>query len=232
MISVFPSSQRGHVEHGWLDTRHTFSFGNWYNPDRMGFHALRVINEDVIAPDSGFGKHFHDDMEILTYVYAGELTHQDNAGGGGVIRRGDVQHMSAGRGIIHSEFNKSPDAETRLLQIWIIPKEFGIDPSYDQKAFPDDVKRDRLALLASGDGRDGSLRFHQDADVYASILSAGGGIELSLARGRHAWVQVVRGHMEVNGTPVAAGDGATVEEEAVLRFSAIEETEFLAFDLP
>lgn len=232
MISVFPSSQRGHVEYDWLDTRHTFSFGNWYNPDRMGFHALRVINEDAIAPDTGFGKHFHDDMEILTYVYQGELTHQDNTGGGGVIRRGDVQRMSAGRGIIHSEFNKSPDAEAKLLQIWIIPKEFGVDPSYDQKAFPDDVKRDRLALLASGDGRDGSLRMHQDADVYASIIAAGKGCELALAQGRHAWVQVVRGHMEVNGTPIAAGDGAAIEGETVLRFAAIEETEFLAFDLP
>lgn len=232
MITVFPSAERGHVEYDWLDTRHTFSFGNWYRPDRMGFHALRVINEDVIAPDSGFGKHFHDDMEILTYVYEGALTHQDNTGGGGVIRRGDVQRMSAGRGIIHSEFNKSPDAEAKLLQIWIIPNEFGVEPSYDQKTFSDDVKRGRLALLASGDGRDGSLRMHQDASVYASIVPAGGGCELALASGRHAWVQVVRGHMEANGVPVTAGDGAAVDGEAALRFSAIEETEFLVFDLP
>lgn len=232
MIRPFPSSQRGHVEHGWLDTRHTFSFGNWHNPDRMGFHALRVINEDVIAPDSGFGKHFHDDMEILTYVYEGELTHQDNTGGGGVIRRDDVQRMSAGRGIIHSEFNRSPDAEAKLLQIWIIPKEFGVEPSYDQKTFPDAAKRDRLALIASGDGRDGSLRMHQDADVYASLISAGKGCELAFAHGRHAWVQVVRGHVEVNGTPLTAGDGAEVEDESSLRIGAIEESEVLIFDLP
>jgi redox-sensitive bicupin YhaK (pirin superfamily) len=232
MISVFPSVSRGHVDFGWLDTRHTFSFGNWYNPDRMGFHALRVINEDLIEADNGFGKHFHDDMEILTYVYEGELTHQDNTGGGGVIRRGDVQRMSAGRGIIHSEFNKSKSAECKLLQIWIIPNEFGIVPEYDQTQFSDEAKRGALCLIASGDGRDGSLRMHQDANVYASILPADGGVELPLAPGRHVWVQVVRGHLEINETPLLAGDGAEIEGESVLDFVASEESEFLVFDLP
>jgi len=232
MISIFPSSSRGHVDFGWLDTRHTFSFGHWHNPDRMGFHALRVINEDRVLPDNGFGKHFHDDMEILTYVYEGELTHQDNTGGGGVIRRGDVQRMSAGRGIIHSEFNKSKTEDCKLLQIWIIPNEIGIVPEYDQKQFSDEAKRGVLRLIASGDGRDGSLRMHQDASVYASILPAEGGVELPLAPDRHVWVQVVRGHLEINETPLMAGDGAEIEAERALDFVAKEESEFLVFDLP
>jgi hypothetical protein len=231
MIDVFPSGQRGHLDHGWLDTRHTFSFGHWYRADRQGFHSLRVINEDVVLPDNGFGKHFHDDMEIITYVYEGELTHQDNTGGGGVIARGDVQRMSAGRGIIHSEFNKSTTKEVRLLQIWIIPNEFGVDPEYDQKHFSDDDKLDTLRLVASGDGRDGSLRMHTDASVYASILTKGAGVELTVTSGRHVWVQIVKGHLEVNGTPLTAGDGAAIENESALQFSAIEESEFLVFDL-
>ncbi len=232
MIEVFASAQRGHVDYGWLDTRHSFSFGDWYAPERMGFHALRVINEDAIMPGQGFGKHFHDDMEILTYVYEGELTHKDNAGGGGVLRPGDVQRMSAGRGIIHSEFNASRHATARLLQIWIIPAEFGIAPSYGQKAFPDAEKRGKLRLIASADGRDGSLRIVQDASVYASILPSGEEAALPLAAGRHAWVQVIRGAIGVNRARLGQGDGAAIDEEASLRFSAEEEAEFLVFDLP
>lgn len=231
MISVFPSGKRGHLDHGWLDTRHTFSFGYWHNPERMGFHSLRVINEDRILPDNGFGKHFHDDMEILTYVYEGELTHKDNTGGGGVIRRGDVQKMSAGRGIIHSEFNKSLTDECELLQIWIIPNEFGVDPMYDQKHFGDEAKRGKLCLLASPDAREGSFRMYQDANVYASILGADESVELSLPAGRHVWVQVVRGQLRVNDTVLAAGDGAECEQETRLDFTAIDACEFLVFDL-
>lgn len=232
MIEILRSADRGHVDYGWLDTRHSFSFGDWYAPERMGFHALRVLNEDVIAPGQGFGKHFHDDMEIVTYVYEGELTHKDNAGGGGVLRPGDVQHMSAGRGIIHSEFNASRNGPARLLQIWIIPSEFGIPPSYEQKTFPATEKRGALRLIASGDGRDGSLRMAQDASAYASILEPGRDASLTLGEGRHAWVQVVRGAMDVNGVGLGKGDGAAVDGEAMLRFSPTEETEFLAFDLP
>ena len=231
MITVRRSSERGHVEHGWLDTRHTFSFAHYYDPDFMGFHALRVINEDVIAGGQGFGEHFHDDMEILTYMTEGELEHKDDAGGGGVIRPGDVQYMSAGRGIIHSEFNHSKERPVRLLQIWILPKEFGAVPSYDQRTFNDASKRGRLRLIASGDGRDGSLRMHQDADVYASILAAGETVSLEVEAGRHAWVQVVRGDLEMNGAVLETGDGAAVDEETSLRFTAGRESEFLLFDL-
>lgn len=232
MIKILRSSERGHVDYGWLDTRHSFSFGDYYEPERAGFHALRVINEDVIAPGQGFGKHFHDDMEIVTYVTEGELTHKDNAGGGGVLRPGDVQHMSAGRGIIHSEFNASRNAAAKLLQIWIIPAEFGLPPSYEQGTFPEASKRGALRLIASGDGRDGSLRMAQDASVYASILAPGNDAALVLGSGRHAWIQIVRGAMEVNGEALFKGDGAAFDGEEMLRFVPREETEFLAFDLP
>jgi len=232
MITIRRSGERGHVEQDWLDTRHTFSFGHYYDPGHMGFHALRVINEDVIAAGQGFGEHFHDDMEIITYVTEGELAHRDNTGGGGVVRRGDVQRMSAGRGIIHSEFNHSKEHPVRLLQIWIIPKTFSIDPSYEQKAFPDDAKRGALRLIASGDGRDGSLTMNQDADVYASMLAAGEAVLLDLAAGRHAWVQLVSGRLALNGLALEAGDGAATDGEPTLRIEAKSETEFLVFDLP
>ena len=231
MIVVRPSAARGHIDFGWLDTRHSFSFGNYYDERHMGFHALRVINEDVIAAGQGFGKHFHDDMEIITYVTDGELAHKDNTGGGGVIRRGDVQRMSAGRGIIHSEFNHS-DKPVKLLQIWIIPKTFGVDPSYEQKAFSDEAKKGALRLIASGDGRDGSLPMHQDADVYASILAPGQSVSLDLAEGRHAWLQMIRGSIDLNGTALAAGDGAGIDDERSLRIEAKDDAEFLLFDLP
>jgi redox-sensitive bicupin YhaK (pirin superfamily) len=220
------------VEQDWLDTRHTFSFGHYHDPGHMGFHALRVINEDVIAPGQGFGKHFHDDMEIITYVTDGELAHKDNTGGGGIIRRGDVQRMSAGRGIIHSEFNHSKEHPVRLLQIWIVPKAFAIDPSYEQKNYPDAAKRAKLLLIASGDGRGGSLAMSQDADVYASILEKGEEVSLALAAGRHAWVQVVSGRVDLNGLALDAGDGAAIDDEEALRIAAKEGSEFLVFDLP
>lgn len=231
MITVRRSSERGHIEYSWLDTRHSFSFGNYYDEKFVGFHSLRVINEDVIKAGTGFGKHFHDDMEILTYVLEGALEHKDNTGSGGVLRRGDVQRMSAGRGIIHSEFNHSKDAPVHLLQIWIIPRDIGIDPSYEQKSFPDALKKGKLFLLASGDGRDGSLHMAQDADVYASILDVGQELAPQLKSGKHVWLQIVRGALDVNGTALAAGDGAAIEVERDIRLMASEETEFLLFDL-
>jgi redox-sensitive bicupin YhaK (pirin superfamily) len=231
MIEVVASKDRGHVDHGWLDTRHTFSFGNWYDENRMGFHSLRVINEDVVAPMRGFGKHFHDDMEILTYMISGAITHQDNTGGGGTLRAGEVQKMSAGRGIIHSEMNKSESEPAHLLQIWIVPKEFGIPPSYGQRRIDELAKRGRSCLIASADGRDGSFTMAQDADVYATVLGAGERLEPKLAMGRRVWVQVVRGALDLNGVTLHAGDGAAVSDEKVLRFAAKEEVEFLTFDL-
>lgn len=232
MIVIRRSAERGHVEQDWLDTRHTFSFGHYHDDEHMGFHALRVINEDVIAPGQGFGKHFHDDMEIITYVTEGELAHKDNTGGGGMIRRGDVQRMSAGRGIIHSEFNHSNERPVRLLQIWIVPKSFAADPSYEQKNFPDAAKRAKLLLIASGDGRDGSLAMNQDADVYASILEKDEAVAFETAAGRHAWIQVVSGRIELNGLALETGDGAAIDDERALRIEAKEGSEFLAFDLP
>jgi redox-sensitive bicupin YhaK (pirin superfamily) len=231
MITLRPSAARGHIDYGWLDTRHTFSFGNYYDEAHMGYHALRVINDDVVAGKKGFGKHFHDDMEILTYVLSGRLTHEDNAGGGGSLGAGDVQRMSAGTGVIHSEWNHGDEA-VRLLQIWIIPREFGVTPTYEQKHFPDEGKRGKLLLLASGDGRDGSLRMVQDADTYASILDAGAKLEPRLANGRHVWLHVIRGRLEANGAALGPGDGAAFEDEPSLSLRATEETEFLLFDLP
>ncbi|HTM68524.1 MAG TPA: pirin family protein [Candidatus Binatia bacterium] len=232
MIEVRRSSERGHVEHGWLDTRHTFSFGHYVDPEHMGFRVLRVINEDMIAPGEGFGKHFHDDMEIITYVTAGRLAHQDNAGGGGTLGRGDVQHMSAGRGVIHSEFNASKEEPVRLLQIWILPATSGIDPSYAQKTFNDAAKRGKLLLIVSGDGRDGSLMMRQDADLYAALLGDGETAGLPLRPGRHAWVQMVAGAASLNGVALSAGDGAAVSEEGMLRIEAKGDAEVLVFDLP
>lgn len=231
MITLRPSTARGHVDYGWLDTRHTFSFGNYYDEAHMGYHALRVINDDVVAGRKGFGKHFHDDMEILTYVLAGRLTHEDNAGGGGSLGAGDVQRMSAGTGVIHSEWNHGDEA-VRLLQIWIIPREFGVAPTYEQKHFPSEAKRGRLLLLASGDGRDGSLSMVQDADTYASILDTGATLEPRLANGKHVWLHVIRGRLEANGIELGPGDGAAIEDEPSLAFTAREEAEFLLFDLP
>lgn len=231
MFTLRPSAARGHIDYGWLDTRHTFSFGNYFDGAHMGYHALRVINDDVVAGKKGFGKHFHDDMEILTYVLSGRLTHQDNAGGGGSLGAGDVQRMSAGTGVMHSEWNHG-DEPVRLLQIWIIPREFGVAPTYEQKHFGDGAKRGKLCLLASGDGRDGSLRMVQDADTYASILDAGATLEPRLTNGKHVWLHVIRGRLEANGVALGAGDGAALEDEPSLSFRATEEAEFLLFDLP
>ena len=232
MLTIRRSEDRGHIDHGWLNARHSFSFGNYHDPENMGFRVLRVINEDVIAAGMGFGTHHHRDMEILTYVIEGALQHKDDMGNGSVIRPGDIQWMSAGTGIRHSEFNPSPDDPTHLLQIWILPDREGRRPDYAEKNFSADARRDQLRLVASGDGADGSINWGQDARLYATILSAGKDVALDLATGRHAWIQVVRGTLDINGENLGSGDGAAVSDESRIAIKAGEESEFLVFDLP
>ena len=231
MITVRRAEDRGHAEHGWLDSRHTFSFADYYDPEQMGFSTLRVINEDRVAPGSGFGTHSHRDMEILSYVLEGGLAHKDSIGTGSTIRPGDVQRMSAGTGVAHSEFNASKTEPVHFLQIWILPERPGIQPSYEQKTFPDAEKRGRLRLVASRDSRDGSLTIHQDAAVYAGLLTSGERAELPLGKGRHAWVQVARGEVKLNGRSLEAGDGAAVSGEPILKLEGVRAGEVLVFDL-
>ena len=232
MLTPRRSQDRGHVDHGWLNARHSFSFGDYHDPAHMGFRVLRVINEDVIAPGRGFGTHPHRDMEILTYVIEGALEHKDDMGNGSVIRPGDVQWMSAGTGVMHSEFNPSPDESTHLLQIWILPDHKGLTPDYAEKSFSIDDRMDRLCLVASGDGTDDSITWGQDVRLYASLLSANRETTLELASGRHAWVQLVSGLLDLNGETLTAGDAMAVTEESHLSFKAAEDCEFLVFDLP
>ena len=231
MLRLRRARDRGHFDHGWLDTNHTFSFADYHDPEHMGFRVLRVINEDVVAPGQGFGTHGHRDMEIVTYVLDGALEHRDSTGGGGVLRPGDVQRMSAGTGVMHSEFNHSQSEPVHFLQIWLLPERRGLAPSYEDKGFPSTEKRGRLRVIASADMRDGSLLLHQDASILASILE-GASVEHALAPGRHAWVQVARGEVAVNGQTLAAGDGAGISEETRLQFVATGASEFLLFDLP
>ncbi len=231
MIQVRPSEARGHADHGWLDSRHSFSFADYYDPNHMGFRALRVINEDRVEPGRGFGTHAHSDMEIISYVLEGGLEHKDSIGTGSVIRPGDVQRMSAGSGVRHSEFNASKQDPVHFLQIWLLPGERGIAPSYEQKAFPREPVSDRLRLVASPDGRDGSLTVHTDVALYNGILSAGQSVRHSLAPGRHAWVQVARGAIALNGTELREGDGAALSGETELELSASAPSEILVFDL-
>ncbi len=226
-----PAAARGHAEHGWLSSRHSFSFADYFDPSHMGFRALRVINEDWIAPETGFGTHPHRDMEILTYVIAGAVAHQDSTGGQGLTRRGEIQVMTAGTGIRHSEMNPLADQTLHLLQIWILPEAPRLTPGYRQAVFDDDAKRDRLRLIASRDGHDGSLVIHQDAAVYASILSPGQTLDHPLAVGRGAWVQVVAGTVVVNGQVLAAGDGAAIENEAAVTLASENGAEIVLFDL-
>ncbi len=232
MLTPRRSQDRGHVDHGWLNARHSFSFADYHDPGHMGFRVLRVINEDVIAPGMGFGTHPHRDMEILTYVIEGALQHKDNMGNGSVIRPGDVQWMSAGTGVMHSEFNPSPDDETHLLQIWILPDRKERAPDYAEKNFSIAERTDRLCLVASGDGANGSITWGQDVCLYASLLSRGRETALELASGRHAWVQLVNGVLDLNGETLTAGDAMAVSEEPRLSFKATEDCEFLVFDLP
>jgi redox-sensitive bicupin YhaK (pirin superfamily) len=231
MIEVRRSAERGQAEHGWLKSAHTFSFADYHDPQHMGFGPLRVINEDRVQPGMGFGTHGHRDMEILTYVLEGALEHKDSIGSGSVLRYGDVQRMSAGSGIRHSEFNHSRDEPVHFLQIWIMPNVTGIAPEYEEQRIDAAEKRGRLRLIASTDGRDRSLTLHQDAAVYASILGAGESVTHTLAPKRGAYVQVARGEVSVNGSPLAAGDGAKISGEPALEFRATGEAEFLLFDL-
>ncbi len=233
MITIRKSDARGHFDHGWLDTRHTFSFADYRDPDHMGFRGLRVINEDRVQPGEGFPTHGHRDMEILSYVLSGALAHKDSTGGSGVLRPGEVQRMSAGTGVRHSEFNGSRDEPVHFLQIWILPDREGHAPSYEQKPFPEERRRNRLLLVASPDGADGSLRLHADARVYATVLGPGEIVRHALTPGRHAWVQVARGELTVNGQRLAAGDGAAVagDREIAVAGSGATPAEALVFDL-
>lgn len=231
MILIRRSNERGGGDHGWLRTRHTFSFDRYYDPAWMGFQSLRVINEDWVAPANGFPTHPHRDMEIITYVLEGKLEHKDSLGTVGVILPGDGQRMTAGRGIRHSEQNPSPDEAVHLLQIWIMPEKNGLEPSYEQKAFPASEKRDRLRLVASPNGAEGSVTIHQDAQLYVTLLGAGKTVEHKFGAGRHGWLQVARGGVELNGHELAQGDGAAISEESKLAIQAREDAEVLLFDL-
>jgi len=233
MISVRHAAERGTANFGWLDSRHTFSFGDYHDPEQMGFGALRVINEDRVSPGQGFGTHGHRDMEIISYVLEGALEHKDSIGTGSVIRPGDVQIMSAGTGIRHSEFNHSKTEPVHFLQIWVVPDRQGIAPRYEQKTFPDADKRGRLRLVGSSDGRDGSVIIHQDAKIFAALLNTGDHVTHALPHKRRAWLQVVRGTVAMNGQELHTGDGAAVEDEPMLTVTAeLDGTEFLVFDLP
>ncbi|WP_242360456.1 pirin family protein [Anaeromyxobacter sp. SG17] len=231
MITIRRSEARGHFDHGWLDTRHTFSFADYHDPGHMGFRTLRVINEDRVAPGQGFGTHGHRDMEILSYVLSGRLAHRDSMGTGSTIGPGEVQRMTAGTGVLHSEFNGSDSEPVRFLQIWILPERRGLLPGYEQKQFPEEERRGRLRLVASHDGADGSVTIHQDARVYAALLEAGERAVLPLQAGRHAWVQVVRGTLRLGDETLAAGDGAALSDEREVGLEGVEAAEVLVFDL-
>ncbi len=231
MITLRPSHERGHANHGWLDTYHTFSFADYYDPRHMGFRHLRVINEDRVQPGAGFDPHSHRDMEILTYVLEGALEHRDSMGNGSVIRPGEVQRMSAGTGISHSEYNYSKAEPVHLLQIWIVPEQRGLKPGYEQRSFKIQEERGTLRLIAARDGRGGAVTVHQDIDLFVALLDRGERVVHRLKSGRHAWVQVARGAVMINGLPLKAGDGAAVSEEDALRISADDNSELLLFDL-
>jgi len=231
MLTVRKAEDRGHANFGWLDSHHSFSFGQYHDPAHMGFGPLRVINDDRVAPGAGFGAHPHRDMEIISYVLEGAMEHKDSIGTGSVIRPGDVQRMSAGTGIRHSEYNASETEPVHFLQIWIMPEKTGIAPSYEQKNFPAAERTGKLRLVASGTARDGALKIHQDADVYASLLDKGGAVEHRPAAGRGQWLQVASGAVTVNGTSLKTGDGLAASGEAKLEIRADEPSEFLLFDM-
>jgi redox-sensitive bicupin YhaK (pirin superfamily) len=231
MITIRPANERGHAQHGWLESQHSFSFADYYDPAHMGFRGLRVINEDRVAPGAGFGEHAHRDMEIVSYVLEGALKHGDSLGNGSVIRPGDVQRMSAGSGVRHSEHNASTTEPVHFLQIWLLPAKPGIAPGYEQKPFAPEERSGRLRLVASPEGRDGSVTIHSDANVYATLLAAGQETRLQLAPGRHAWVQVARGELRVQNQVLRAGDGAALSDERELHFQGLQAAEALVFDL-
>jgi redox-sensitive bicupin YhaK (pirin superfamily) len=232
MFAVRPAAERGHFDHGWLDTWHSFSFAEYYDPAYMGYGNLRVINEDRVAPGRGFPTHGHADMEIMTYILSGALEHKDSMGNGSIIRPGNVQRMSAGTGVRHSEFNPSRGERVHLLQIWIEPRITGVRPSYEEKQFGTAEKKGQLRLIASPDGRDGSVTIHQDAYVHASVLDGKDAVAHRLAPGRRAYVHVARGAVKVNGVELKGGDGVKVTEESEIGFSGAKQAEVLLFDLP
>lgn len=231
MITLRRSNERGHFDHGWLNTYHTFSFDQYYDPRYMGFRTLRVINEDFVAAGRGFPKHGHSDMEIITYILEGALKHEDSMGNGSVIRPGDVQRMTAGTGVRHSEQNASDQERVHLLQIWILPNTEGLEPGYEQKAFSEDERRGQLRLIASEDGREGSVLVHQDVSLFASVLPAGQEVEHTIDPLRYAWIQVARGSISVNDQKAEQGDGLVVVAESSFTIQAHEPAELLLFDL-
>ncbi len=231
MLAIRPADDRGRANLGWLNSRHTFSFGHYYDPQFMGFGPLRVINEDRVKPAQGFGTHGHSDMEIISYVLDGALEHKDSLGTGSIIRPGDVQRMTAGTGVRHSEFNASETDPVHFLQIWILPERDGLEPSYEQKNFSAEEKQGRLRLVGSRDGRDGSVTIHQDVNLYSSLLDGDDDIEFELGEGRNGWVQVARGSLNLNGETLTAGDGVAIRGARTLRFDHAEKAEILLFDM-
>jgi len=230
MMKIRRANERGHADHGWLNTHHTFSFADYHDPRHMGFRSLRVINDDTVAPGEGFGTHGHRDMEIISYVLSGALEHKDSMGNGRVIRPGEFQYMAAGTGVRHSEFNPLPDQASHFLQIWILPDRRGHEPRYAEKSFNGGATG-RLSLVASGDGRQGSIHIHQDADLWLARLGPGDTVTHSLQSGRHAWLHVAEGEVEVNGQKLGAGDGAAVSDETQLDVKANQASQVLVFDL-
>lgn len=231
MITIRKAEDRGHFNRGWLDTYHTFSFDQYFDPNHMSFRSLRVINEDRVQPGHGFPTHSHRDMEIITYILEGALEHRDSMGNGSLIRPGDIQRMTAGTGVAHSEANSSQNEPVHLLQIWILPREAGLKPGYEQKFFTPQEKRQNLRLIASADGRDGSVTVHQDVSVYGTVLGEGQEVTHQLAPDRHAWIQVARGAITVNGESLNQGDGAAISGEARLSITGREGAEILLFDM-
>jgi len=232
MLQVLKSSQRGSADHGWLQSNHSFSFGHYYNPNEIGFGPLLVINEDRVQPSRGFGTHSHDNMEIISYVLSGALEHKDSMGNGSVIRYGDVQRMSAGTGVQHSEFNHSSTERVHFLQIWITPDVTGIEPGYEEKHFDTASKAGGLRLIASADGRDGSVLIHQDAKIFASILNTDDHVKYELVPTRTAYVHLIRGQVEINGIQLSTGDALKISEESLIDFKNAADAELLLFDLP
>jgi redox-sensitive bicupin YhaK (pirin superfamily) len=232
MINIRPADDRGKASFGWLDSRHTFSFGHYYDARHMGFGPLRVINEDRVKPGAGFDTHGHRDMEILSYVIEGALAHKDNTGTGSVIRRGDIQRMTAGSGILHSEFNDSKEQPVHFLQIWIQPDQQNLQPGYEQKTLDPAQQKNRLALIAAPAGGEHAVRIHQDARIYVSELEAGKAVEYAAAAERGVWLQLIRGTISVAGNTLQAGDGAQFTDETSLHIEAAQDAEFLLFDLP
>lgn len=232
MITIRSAAERGATRIGWLDSKHSFSFGDYYDPKHMGFRQLRVINEDKVAAGQGFGRHPHRDMEIVSYVISGALAHQDSMGNGSTIKPGEVQRMSAGTGVFHSEMNPDTKNAVHFLQIWLLPERAGLPPGYEQKAFSDDEKKGKLRVVASRNGRDGSVTIHSDVTLYASLLAPGDKVTHTLAKGRNAWLQVVRGTVELNGNKLGPGDGAAIKDEQELTLAGVDPaSEILLFDL-